>query len=74
VGIQHDTWCSPVGLPDVSQAGLGMALEAQEPSCFLSVMCCGEALYRLGVQGVEVLNLLCALFLSSVALASQKEF
>jgi hypothetical protein len=37
-------------------------LVAQEPSCFLSVMWCGEALYRLGVQGVEVLILLGALF------------
>jgi hypothetical protein len=29
---------------------------------FLSVMCCGEAFPSLGVQGVEVLILICALF------------
>jgi hypothetical protein len=30
---------------------------AQQPSCFLSVMWHGEALYELGVQGVRVLIL-----------------
>jgi hypothetical protein len=49
-------------------------LAVQEPSCFLSVTWCGEALYRLGVQGVEVLILLGALFLPSVAPASQQDF
>jgi hypothetical protein len=34
----------------------------------------GEAFYGLGVQGVEVLILLGALFLSSVAPASQQGF
>jgi hypothetical protein len=34
----------------------------------------GEALYRLGVQGVKVLILLGAFFLPSVAPASQKDF
>jgi hypothetical protein len=37
-------------------------------------MWCGEALYGLGVQGVKVLTLLGALFLTSVGLASQQDF
>jgi hypothetical protein len=45
-----------------------------EPSCFLSVTWHGEALYGLGVQGVEVLILLGALFVASVAPASQQDF
>jgi hypothetical protein len=47
---------------------------AREPSYFLSVMWCGEALYRLGAQGVRVLILLCGFILPSVAPASQKNF
>jgi hypothetical protein len=38
-----------------------------QQSCFINVMWCGEALYEIGVQGV-------ALFLQSVALASQQGF
>jgi hypothetical protein len=38
----------------VSKAGLELVSEVQEPSCFLIVMCCKEALYRLGVQGVRI--------------------
>jgi hypothetical protein len=49
-------------------------LALQEPSCFLSVMWCGEALYVLGVQGVEVLILLGALFPPSVAPVSEQDF
>jgi hypothetical protein len=49
-------------------------LVVRELSCFLSVMWCGEALYGVGVQGVEVLILLGALFPPSVALASQQDF
>jgi hypothetical protein len=45
-----------------------------EPSCFLSVMWCGEAVYRLGVQGVRVLILLGSFFLPSVSPASQQNF
>jgi hypothetical protein len=37
-------------------------------------MWCGKALYGLGVQGVEVLILLGALFLPSVAPLSQQDF
>jgi hypothetical protein len=49
-------------------------LVAWEPSCFLSVMWHEESLYGLGVKGVEVLILLCAFFLPSVAPASQQSF
>jgi hypothetical protein len=45
-----------------------------ESSCFLGVMWCGEALYRLGVQGVKALILLDAFFLPSMAPASQQGF
>jgi hypothetical protein len=49
-------------------------LTVQEPSCFLSVPWCGEALYGLGVQVVRSLVLLCAFFLPSVAQTSQQGF
>jgi hypothetical protein len=55
-------WCSPVDLLNV----WSQCLMAQQ-SCFINVMWCGEALYEIGVQGV-------ALFLQSVALASQQGF
>jgi hypothetical protein len=45
-----------------------------QPTCFLSVVWCGETLYGLGVQGIEVLILLSALFLPSVAPVSQEDF
>jgi hypothetical protein len=45
-----------------------------QPSCFLSVMWHGEALYGLGVQGITVLLLLGGFFLSSVAPVSQQNF
>jgi cytochrome c oxidase subunit IV len=66
-GILCEAWCSSIGLLNVSQAGL-------EPSCFLSVMWCREALYGLGVQGVEVLILLVTLLLPIVTPASQQYF
>jgi hypothetical protein len=46
-------------------------LVAWQPSCFLSVTWCGETFYWIGVQDVKVLVLLAALFLPSVAPASQ---
>jgi hypothetical protein len=49
-------------------------LVAQQPSSFLSVTWHGEAFHRLGVQDVKVLILLVALFLPSVAPASQQGF
>jgi hypothetical protein len=63
-GWGNTAWCLVliVGLLNVSQAGLEQHLAAQEPSCFLSVTWYGEAFHRLGVQGVEVLIPLAALF------------
>jgi hypothetical protein len=49
-------------------------LVSWEPSCFLSVTWCGEALYQLGVQGVKVLILLGALFPPSVAPVFLQDF
>jgi hypothetical protein len=49
-------------------------LVAWEPSFFLSVMWCGEAFHRLGVQNFKVLILLAALFLPIVAPVSQQRF
>jgi hypothetical protein len=49
-------------------------LVVQEASCFLSIIWLGEALYGLGVQGVEVLILFGALFLPNVATVSQQDF
>jgi hypothetical protein len=45
-----------------------------EPSSFLSATWHGEALYVLGAQGFEVLILVGAFFLPSVATASQQNF
>jgi hypothetical protein len=61
------------GLPNVARFGAGVSWW-QEPCCFLSVAWHGEAFDRLGVQGVEVLSLLGALFLPSVAPVSQQGF
>jgi hypothetical protein len=49
-------------------------LVAWQSSYFLNVTWHGEVLYRLGVQGVEVLILLGAFFLPSVAPVSQQDF
>jgi hypothetical protein len=67
------------GLLNVSQAFLSWQQQRRrwqwwQPTSFLSVMWCGEAFYGLGVQGVEVLILLGALFLPSVAPVSQQGF
>jgi hypothetical protein len=45
-----------------------------QPTCFLSVTWHREAFHSLGVQGLEVLILLGALCLTSVALASEQGF
>jgi hypothetical protein len=47
---------------------------ALQPSCFLSVTWRGEDFHELGVQDVEVFIILAALFLPSVATASQQSF
>jgi hypothetical protein len=57
------------GLLNVSQVCLELAAGSS-----LSVRWHGEAFYGLGLQGVEVLILLGALFLPSVALVSQQGF
>jgi hypothetical protein len=65
------------GLSNVSQAGLEpvvAAVAGLEPSSFLSVMCCGEAFHRLGVQDVEDLIMIGALFTPSVTPTSQGGF
>jgi hypothetical protein len=75
VGILHDAWHSSVWSPKCfwSRCGAGSWWQ-QQPSCFLSVTWCGETFYWLGVQGVEILILLGALFLPSVAPVSQQGF
>jgi hypothetical protein len=70
VGILRDTWYSPFGLPNVSQAGLEAVSGGVAALLFLSVMWCGKAFHRLRVQGVKVLSLLAALLPPSVALMS----
>jgi hypothetical protein len=50
--------CSPVGLLDVSHAGLVLASGGARASYFLNLTWCGEALYGLGVQRVKVWILL----------------
>jgi hypothetical protein len=67
-GIPHDTWSSPAWSAKCLPGSFG----ARHPTCFLSIMWHGEALYRLGVQVVEVLVLLGALFLPNTAPASQQ--
>jgi hypothetical protein len=75
VGILHYAWCSPVWSAECLPSRFGAGFwQWWEPSCFLSVMWCGEAFYRLGVQGVKVLILLGALFLPSVASGLSKIF
>jgi hypothetical protein len=49
-------------------------LVVAEALLFSRVTWCGEAFYGLGVQGVEVLILLGALFSASMAPASQQGF
>jgi hypothetical protein len=67
------------GLPNVSPAGLELVLAVvwvavAAPHLFSQCMRLGETSYRLGVQGVEVLILLGALFSPSVAAAFQQGF
>jgi hypothetical protein len=74
-GIPHDVWCSPVWYAKCLPSRFGAGVWQQwEPSCFLSVMWHGDAFHGLGVQGIQVLILLAALFLPSVASASQWGF
>jgi hypothetical protein len=73
-GILHHV-CSPVWSAECLPSRFGASSWWQQQlTHVLSVMWRGEAFYRLGVQGVEVLILLGALFLPSVAPASQQGF
>jgi hypothetical protein len=58
----------------ITQAGLELVSGGTGALLFFSVMWRGEALYRLGVQGVIVSILLGGFFLPSVAPASQQNF
>jgi hypothetical protein len=74
-GIPCDTWCSPAWSAWCLPYRCGASVWWWwQPSGFLSVMWHGEAFYRVGVQGIEVLILLGALFLPSMAPASQQGF
>jgi hypothetical protein len=53
-GKPRDAWYSPVGMPNVSQAGLESVSGVQVSSSFLSVTWHGETFHGLGVQGVKV--------------------
>jgi hypothetical protein len=71
-GIPHDTWHSPVWSAECLPSRFGARGWCRwQPSCFLSVVWLTESFYGLGVQRVEVLILLGALFLQSVAPPSQ---
>jgi hypothetical protein len=76
-GIPHDTWCSPVWHAKCLPSRFGASVwqqQQQQLTCFLSVTWHGEVFHRLGVQSVKLLILLFALFLPSVAPASQQDF
>jgi hypothetical protein len=64
----------PVGLPDIFQVGLELACRRKGAHHFLSVMWHGEALYGLRIQGVEVLILLGAFSVPSVASVYEQDF
>jgi hypothetical protein len=63
-GILHDAWHSPVWSAECLPGKFGASIWWWwELSCFISITWCGEDLHRQGVQGIEVLILLGALFL-----------
>jgi hypothetical protein len=73
VGIPHDAYCSPVGLPtDVSQADLEPVSGGTLALLFSQCNLVWRSFVQAGVQGVEVLILLGALCLPSVAPASPR--
>jgi hypothetical protein len=73
--ILRDAWFSPVWSADCLPSRFGAVIwQWWEPSCFLSVTWHGEAFRGLGVQAVEVLIFLAALFLPSMAPASKQGF
>jgi hypothetical protein len=74
VGILRDDWSSPVDLLDVSQAGLDLESGGMGALLFSQGnMVCRSFLWA-GGSGVNVLILLGALFLPSVAPSSQQDF
>jgi hypothetical protein len=75
-GIPCHAWCSPVWSAKCLAGSLELAVvEAPlQPTCFLSVIWCGEAFHGLGLRGVEVFIFIGALFLPSVAPAFQQGF
>jgi hypothetical protein len=74
VGILCVTYLLTCWSAGCLQEGLELASGGTEPSCFLSVTWCGEALYGLGVQGVKFFILLGAFILPTVAPATQQNF
>jgi hypothetical protein len=74
VGIPCATYLLTCWSVSPKQVWTPQRLVVWEPSCFLSVMWCGDALYGLGVQGAGVLILFGGLFPPSVAPASQQKF
>jgi hypothetical protein len=73
-GIPHDTWCSPVGLPNVSPAGLEPVSGSIAALLFSQCNMVWRSFPQARAQGIKVLILLTALFLPSVALASELGF
>jgi hypothetical protein len=73
-GTPHDTWCSPVSLLDVSQAGLEPVSGSAAVLLFSQCNMVWRNFPWAGVQGVEVLIVLAALFPPSVAPALQQCF
>jgi hypothetical protein len=61
-------------VPNVSQTGLELAYGGAEALLFSQCNVVWRSFVQAGVQGVEVLIHLGALFLPSVALASQQDF
>jgi hypothetical protein len=71
-GMPRDSWCSCAwSAKCLPNRFVASSWWQQHPICFLSVIWHRKAFYGLGVQAVEVLILLGALFPLSVAWASQ---
>jgi hypothetical protein len=66
--------CSPVGLLDVSQAGLEVAAGSWEALLFSECNVAWRSFVRLRFQGVEAMIPLGPFFLPSVVPASQEKF
>jgi hypothetical protein len=73
-GNPHDTWCSPVDLPNVSQPGLEPASGGVVALLFSQCNMAWRSFPQSRGAGVKVLILLASLFLPSVAPASPRSF